>query len=435
MNESRDITAPIVDLMLGLWRRADRDFSTKVARKAFRDTCAAVLKGAVTQISEPAEDTPTDSPEWARFVAAEDCRSVKSAIDNIAAMARASRLIGGVMSGLPVDDCESDADLEMLSQFTPYKLVRRRRKSNPMTDRRYKKNKTEEELERQKRTLDEARVKSVAKMDDIRGYSLRDFEMEEETEPAQGHTEQESASEVDDEVSTVEYLERRKKNSKPKMVPLPPLPRDYRCENEWVKTNIKSPDMLYSYVAKKTGGGVTWSGGLRKFFDSNDFWEFAFDTLSSGGWCDSESNKPISNIGKYITKSTIGEYVRHERSKYSIFDGKFKTHKDLLDYIEMHCSTMDAKYRSEEYASWFLQQMTDVGWRFNNGSTINNLPKAMSENFAKFQEWCKKNGGALEGLNASQYGETLKIHKAIEKGQWKPNANGKFSALDLKKFL
>lgn len=426
------LTLPVIDLMLGLWRRADRDFKSKAARKAFRDTCSAVLRGELVDFPEPPEDTDRESSAWAAYVAAEDCKSVQGAIESIENVAKANRIVAAAMPTAATDESDSDEDIEMVLPYSSYRFIKRRRMADPSKDRRFKRNKTEVEIERQKQLLDDARAKSVAVMDEKRGYSLLDYGPEQTVEQ-EGPQEETSSHEEKGEPSGVGYMERRKKNCAPVKVAIPPLPKDYRMENEWVQNNIKSPDMLYSYVLKKTGEGVTWSGGLRKFFNSNDFWEFAFDTLSSGGWKDSETNKPISNISKYITKATIGEYVRHERTKYSIFDGKFKTGKELLDYIEMHCPAMDAKYRTEEYAEWFLHQMNDIGWRFNNGATINNLPKAMSDKFDAFLEWCKNNSANLEGLNPNQYGETLRIQKAIERGEWKPTADGKFRAIDLLK--
>lgn len=427
MIQESNFTTPLIDLIMGLWRRADRDFGTKVARKAFRETCAAVLSGKISTVPEPPEETSHDSPEWARFVAAEDCKSVKPAIDNLGKVAKMNSLIVGSMMEPAMDESDSEDEIKALAPYAQYRIAKKRRRADPSTDRRYKANKTDEERERQRQTLDDARAKSVEVLAEKRGYPLYDLDPDEPEA-------MEDPEELEEDSGDVSYMERRKKNSAPVRVPIPPLPRDYRLENEWIKQNIKSPDMLYSYVVKKTGGGITWSGGLRKFFNSNDFWEFAFDTLSSGGWNDSETNKPICNVAKYITKATIGEYVRHERTKHSIFEGKFKTGKELLDYIEMNCSSMDVKYRTEEYAEWFLQQMNDVGWRFNNGATINNLPKAMADRFDAFQEWCKNNGSLLTGLNANQYGETLRIQKAIERGEWKPTADGKFRAIDLLKF-
>ena len=425
METGKNRIAPIIDLMFGLWNKADRDFKSKEARKAFRDTCMAVLRDELESAPHCDEGVSHDSPAWASQVAYEDCSSVKSAMETLSSSAVST-------AGFYYDPEDSDSS-------AAEQLIRslRRRKINPATDRRFKANKSAREREVQIRNLAQAR-QAVRAEPSVVAPDEEPSPPPPEPTPAVPDDSSDGSDAIQtdaEQMGDAQFMARREKNSKPQVVPIPPLPRDYRKENEWIRQNIKSPDMLYTYVRKKTGGGVIWSGGLRKFFDSNDFWEFAFDTLSCGGWCDSENNKPISNVAKYITKSTIGEFVRHERSKYSIFDGKFQSGKELLEYIEMHCHMMDMKYRTEEYAEWFVHQMNEVGWRYTNGSTINNLPKAIAENFSKFEEWRATNRENLVGLNPSQYGETLRIQQAVENGEWKPMANGKFRATDLLKLV
>ena len=426
----QSIIEPVVDLVVGLWRRADRDFAKKGARDAFRETCSAVLRGEIPEeIEVPSEDTPRDSAEWAQYVAYSDCAGLRTMLESI------SDMVSDGDGQIFIHGDESDSDTDSFEGFVPLPCRIKRckpRMLNPATDKRFKVNKTPEQIEHMHKTLEHARVKASEVLDASRGISFQcqaDSDMESDCNSSQ----QEPTAVQSDESSDIEYLAKRPKNSRPKKVPLPPLPTDYRMENEWIKNNIKSPDMLYSYVRMKSGDGIRWSSGMRKYFESNDFWEFAFDTLSCGGWHDSEHNRPICNVSKYITKVTIEEYSRHEATKHSRFEGKFKTGKELLDYVQLSCSGMREELKTEEYCSWFLQKMNDCGWRWNNGSTINNIPGMMSQMYKEFTEWCEKNGQNLTGLNPSQYGETLRIQNAIERGDWKPRENGKFCAMDLLK--
>ena len=99
------IITPVIDLIMGLWRRSDRDFDKKGARRAFRETCYAVLRGEVLEIPEPSEDTPHDSPAWARYVAACDCKGISALLDGISdAITASSRQY------LISDDSDSDAE-------------------------------------------------------------------------------------------------------------------------------------------------------------------------------------------------------------------------------------------------------------------------------------------------------------------------------------
>lgn len=411
-DKGKKIVGSIVDLMIGLWRRGDRDFSSKAARDAFRETCASVLFGEDVTIVKPLDGTSKDSPEWASYVAASDCYSLETMIETISNYVEET-VIGGIIS--PEDESDSDSSDSNRNVFRR----RRVRSINPSTDKRFKSNKTKEQLDKMNESLANARVKASEVLEANRASS-----------PSV-----QSTCEASEDSSEIEYESKRERNSRPKNVPLPPLPMDYRLENEWIKNNIKSPDMLYSYVRKKAGDGIRWSSGLRKYFESNDFWEFAFDTLSSGGWHDSENNRPISNVSKYITKATIEEYVRHEATKHSRFEGRFKTGKELLEYVQVHCAGIADYVKTEEYCSWFLQRMNEIGWRWNNGSTINNLPGQMTKMYDEFNGWRKINERNIVGLNPDQIGDTARLHRAIERGEWKPRANGKFSAMDLKGLL
>lgn len=431
--KGQKIISPIVDLVMGLWRRSDRDFDKKGARRAFRETCYAVLRGETIESAEPSESTPHDSPEWARYIAASDCKGIRELIEGVSEIISA-RTMSCVISE------DSDSDTETVEGFFPCSIRRKKRKTlNPSTDRRFKANKTAVQITKMQKDLEYARGKAAEVFEANRGITIplpedassteSDTSCEQGMAPAHGT---EDAVEIS---SNVEYQEKRPKNSRPQIVPIPPLPMDYRMENEWIKKHIKSPDMLYTYVRRKSGDGIHWSNGMRKYFESNDFWEFAFDTLSSGGWHDSEYNRPINNVAKYITKVTIEEFSRHEATKHSRFEGKFKDGKELLEYVETHCRGMNSEYRTEEYCEWFLQRMNDIGWRWNNGATINNISAQMSKMYDEFKDWRRDNERNLAGLNPNQIGDTARVHRAIERGEWKPRANGKFSAMDLKGLL
>lgn len=432
VKKGQSIIEPVVDLVVGLWRRADRDFAKKGARDAFRETCSAVLRGEIPEeVVVPSESTPRDSAEWAQYVAYCDCAGLRTMLESMSDMV--SDDSGQIL--LQGGD-ESDSDADSFEGFLPlpYRIKRRKpRMLNPATDKRFKVNKTAAQIEQMQKRLEQARVKATEVLDANRGVVPAQEQQDSITESDGSSSPDDSSTVPSDESSDIEYLAKRPKNSRPKKVPLPPLPMDYRMENEWIKNNIKSPDMLYSYVRMKSGDGIRWSSGMRKYFESNDFWEFAFDTLSCGGWHDSEHNRPICNVSKYITKVTIEEYSRHEATKHSRFEGRFKTGRELLDYIQLSCSGMRDELKTEEYCSWFLQKMNDCGWRWNNGSTINNIPGMMSQMYKDFTAWCEKNDQNLTGLNPSQYGETLRIQNAIERGDWKPRENGKFCAMDLLK--
>ena len=408
--EQKNIFHPLLDLLDGLWRRADRDFPSRKSRDAFRETCFAVLRGKSIMGIEPDENTPRDSEEWAKFVAACDCKGFGSILASMSDLV----IEKAKAEAMCIDDSDSSTLGSISEDIRLSDIQRATKRINQQTDRRFKANQTAEQRAQQRKNLEYARAKA-----------------EEVRMAAREYAEDVSSSESSD----VEYTEKRKKNSRPNKVPLPDLPVDYKKENEWVRKNIKSPDMLYSYVRAKAGDGIRWSSGMRKYFDNNDFWEFAFDTLSSGGWCDSEFNRPICNVSKYITKVIIDEFSRHEASKHSRFEGKFKNGAELLEYIKVHCSGIRPELQTEAYCSWFLQRMNDIGWRWNNGSTINNIPGQMAKLFDEFKQWCATNKSSLVGLNDNQYGETLRIQSAIASGEWKPRANGKFSALDLKKYL
>lgn len=432
-SKGQQIIFPVVDLLMGLWRRSDREFDKNGARRAFRETCYAVLRGETIEVAEPSEDTPHDSPEWARYVAACDCKGIGELLEGVSeAITESSR------SYVISDD--SDSDAETVEGFFPCRIRRKKRqKINPATDRRFKANKTATQITKMHKDLEYARGKATEVFEANRGITIPLPEESSSTESDASLVQEKTATTVTEDVSDissdVEYQEKRPKNSRPQIVPIPPLPTDYRMENEWIKKHIKSPDMLYTYVRKKSGDGIRWSSGMRKYFENNDFWEFAFDTLSSGGWHDSEYNRPINNVSKYITKVTIEEFSRHEATKHSRFEGKFKNGKELLEYVEIHCYGMNNEYRTEEYCEWFLQRMNDIGWRWNNGSTINNIPAQMSKMYEEFKEWRRINERNLAGLNANQIGDTARVHRAIERGEWKPRANGKFSAMDLKGLL
>lgn len=423
MSKDQSTTLAIVDLVFGLWRRADRDYSSKSARKAFRETCHRILSGEGITVLVPKEDTPCDSAEWAAYVAACDCPALKDMLDRLFEMEKERQAYLKSIAYASLEDSDSDDTFDL--PFPIWRRAKRKRTLNPDSDKRFKTNKTSTEIEQQKRQLTEARSMKAEPV------ATEEVVLPEEPQPEVSSLESSPKSEE----SSVAYMEKRKKRSKPKKVPIPPLPSDYTKENEWVKENIKSPDMLYSYVLMKTGNGIMLSAGMRKYWENNDFWEFAFDTLASGGWRDSEHNRPIENISKYITKATIGEFERHEATKRSRFEGKFKNGKELLDYINLCCSSVRKELRTEEYCEWFLQKMNDMGWRWGNGATINNIPGEMSRNFPEFQEWQVKNRDHLAGLTPDQYGATVRIHKALEKGEIKPKANGKYSAMDLKKYL
>lgn len=434
-----NIIEPIVDLVMGLWQRSDRDFNKKSSRDAFRSVCCKILKGEDIEVEEPNEDTPKDSVDWARYVAASDCKSLAILVSNM------TTLLNRSTQRVYFCGDESDSDSEYYEGMMPFSYGfkrRRKNKVNPSTDRRFKANKTQEQIEKQNKALALARENARQS-----SYLASGLSAPESVEPLQkvdtnpkvdesGNNETLVQSEVEPVTQgDISYMPKRKKNSKPIMVPLPPLPTNYQEEHKWVKENIKTPDMLYSYVRKKSGDGILWSSGMRKYFDNNDFWEFAFDTLSCGGWCDSESNRPIFNIAKYITKVTIGEFDRHEASKHSRFEGKFKTGKDLLDYLSIHVLNIKPEFKEEGFCDWFVQKMNEVSWRWNNGTTINNIAGQMSRMYNDYQIWKTENAENLAGLNESQYGVAARIHKAIVTGEWKPQANGKYSAMDMKKFL
>ena len=433
------IIEPVLDLVMGLWKRSDRDFPKRAARNAFRETCYAVLRGEEVNITEPGEEVSHDSAEWARYVAASDCHGLGALLSNIS---ESDDSMSNDYGFLGMEDSDSPADFDN-NNLGIYKVKRRKmQRVNPATDRRFKTNKTRDQIEKMQKNLEQARVKANEVFEAHKGIVPETIDIPKEEshsnaimdsadEPPQ--TESISTTPITEESTGIEYMEKRGKNSRPQIVPLPRLPMDYRLENEWIKNNIKSPDMLYSYVRMKAGDGIKWSSGLRKFYESNDFWEFAFDTLSCGGWHDSEHNRPICNVSKYITKVVIEEYSRHEATKHSRFEGKFESGAALLDYVKTSCSGIREELLTEEYCSWFLQKMNDCGWRWNNGATINNIPGQMSRLYDEFTEWCKNNSSSLAGLNANQYGETLRIQSAIESGAWKPRANGKFCAMDLLK--
>lgn len=426
--KSKEIITPIIDLLMGLWRRADRDYDKKGARRAFRETCYEVIRGNTLEIAEPNEDTPHDSPIWARYVAACDCKGVGEILEGIASIIAESR-------NTYIDNDDSDSDDGPYDEFLSGN--RKKRQTNPTTDRRFKANKSVAERRKMQRDLKYARGKAIEVFEANRGNTIPLPDEIDDSEPYQTQEEFHNTfiPEESDISSDIEYQEKRPKNSRPQMVSLPPLPTDYRMENEWVKKYIKSPDMLYTYVRRKSGDGIRWSSGMRKFYENNDFWEFAFDTLSCGGWNDSINNRPISNVARYITKVIIEEFSRHEASKHSRFEGKFKTGRELLEYIETHCRGMKNEYKTEEYCEWFLQKMNDIGWRWNNGSTINNIPSQMTKMFDEFRDWRTKNERNLVGLNPNQIGDMARVHRAIERGEWKPRANGKFCAMDLKGLL
>lgn len=428
MQKGKDIILSVIDLLDGLWKRSDRDFTKRAARKAFRETCLSLLRGELVEVDEPSDDCPRDSVEWARYVAVSDYEGLGKFLDKTMSM--------GAVYCAPIGQQysdESDSDDEEPFGFVPFVLRGRKKKRmlDPSKDKRFKANKSEEQISKMAKDLEFARTKATEVFEANRGLTpTQAVEQEEENIKKELEVKQE---ELTEESSDVVYGSKRKRNSQPVKVPLPPLPTDYRLENDWVKKNIKSPDMLYSYVRAKAGDGIRWSSGLRRYYESNDFWEFAFDTLSCGGWCDSETNKPICNVAKYITKATIGEFERHEASKHSRFEGKFKSGMELLEYIQVHCGGLSEEVQTEEYCSWFLQKMNEIGWRWSNGSTINNIPGQMTKMLPDFKEWCKSNAENLAGLNPNQYGETLRIQNAIANGDWKPRENGKFCAMDLLK--
>lgn len=110
-------------------------------------------------------------------------------------------------------------------------------------------------------------------------------------------------------------MNRNKTEQTPVLIILPPLPSDYKEENEWVRKNIKNLHGLYTYVYKKTSGWITWGEWLRDICSRYDFWDFAYDTISSNGWCDKETKKPISNISKYISAFIIKEFLGNQKIK------------------------------------------------------------------------------------------------------------------------
>lgn len=411
-NERREFLNSIIDIVQSLWQRAESDYTDPQQRIDFLNTCFSILRGDEV----PSIPSHTEDKFRPKIAAIRDCGAIRQLIE------KSFNFVDSQIEAMAYRyDFESD---DSGTGISTARISRRRRSINPDTDKRFRANKTPEQIAKMENNLAKAR-KLYDSSSDVKS-TVKQINIVPATEVADDDLDLSPSDSSDS------YAEKRSRNSHPRKVALPELPVDYKQENEWIKANIKNPDMLYSYVRKKAGDGIRWSSGLRKYFESNDFWEFAFDTLSSGGWHDSEHNRPISNVSKYITKVIIEEYSRHEATKNSRFDGKFKTGKELLEYIEVHCHSMNSDYKQEEYCEWFLQRMNDMGWRWNSGVPINNIPGQMSKMYDEYKDWCKENQRNLVGLTPAQIGDASRVYSAIQKGEWKPRANGKFSALDLK---
>ena len=81
--EGREILTPVLDLIMGLWQRADRDFKNKQSREAFRAICYAEILGENVNIPEPSANEPRDSVEWARYVASTDYKGIGKIIEGM----------------------------------------------------------------------------------------------------------------------------------------------------------------------------------------------------------------------------------------------------------------------------------------------------------------------------------------------------------------
>lgn len=409
------------ELCLQVYSRANDDFSQPEARDKFFRTALAVLKGDKVRAPRPADTSSRDSAPWAAYLAVRDYTGL-SAVFNAAAT--------GAVTTCSQDRYDDDSDSsdfswDATSGRTPSRPPVHPRMmdadGNPLVwDRslgRYrplKPHPNKGNIEKM-RSLSEQGVRTRMNLMD---ESLADASSAEESEP-----------------EAVSFMERRAKGSKPKLVPIPKIP-SYDKENEFIRTHIKSSDMLYSYVVQKTGGGVRLSAGLRKYFESNDFWEFAFDTLCAGGWCDSATNRPIANIAKYLTKVIIEEYVAHEATKHSRFENKFKDAAALAEWIHFnyHGEKKD-EMSKPEFCAWFLNTMNDCGWRDFKGRPINSIPMELTKQYEKFLEWSKENKDMTVGLNPDQYEHLLNAQRAKSAGKIKPGADGKYSWQDLQKAM
>lgn len=407
-----------IALCKAAYERGKEDFSDPEAREAFFLTAMDAMSGKGVAAVKPSRKTSRDSVEWARYVAARDY----SGIGDVFVLSG----IGERQTAEETDWSDDSSESEWQDDFLRAKP--RRRPSHP-------------------RYIDEngevfvwdakAKAYRPIKPHPNKGNTEKMKQMSEQgVLVRQGYDDSSAQEEAPlEEPDTISYMERRKKGCKPQKVKIPPIP-SYDKENEYIRENIKNSDMLYSYVCMKTGGGVRLSAGLRKYFDSNDFWEFAYDTLCAGGWCDSATNRPIANIAKYITKVIIEEYVAHEATKHSRFENKWKTPEELSEWIHFNYNgEKKDEIAKPEFCAWFLNTMNDCGWRDYKGRPINSIPMELTKQYEKYVEWARANQDMTIGLNPDQYVHLMNAQKAKAEGKIKPQSNGKYSWQDLQKAM
>lgn len=416
--DTQNIFQKFAALCEAAYNRSREDFSAEEARDAFFKTALSAMRGECTAVAKPDRSTSRDSIEWATYVAARDYSNIGEVF------VLAERQDKSVEDRWDSDDSSSDGWQDDFLKAKP------RRPSHP----RYiddngnvfvwdYKEKGYRPIKPHPNKGNAAKMKALSEQ----GVNTRKG-LDDPTTSADDMT-------TPDESDSISYMERRKKGSRPNKVKIPPIP-SYDKENEYIRENIKNSDMLYSYVCQKTGGGVRLSAGLRKYFENNDFWEFAFDTLCAGGWCDSATNRPIANIAKYLTKVIIEEYVAHEATKHSRFENKFKSAEELVEWLHFNYNGEKKEEMSTpEFCAWFLKTMNDCGWRDYKGRPINSIPMELTKQYEKYTEWAKENRELTIGINPNQYEHLMNAQKAKMEGKIKPGANGKYSWKDLQKAM
>lgn len=409
------------ELCLQVYSRANDDFSQPEARDKFFRTAIAVLKGDKVRATRPADSVPRDSSPWAAYIAVRDYSGLGEVFD---ASVR-ERGLPSVQNRWDDDSDSSDSPWENPVGGQPTRPPVHPRmmdeNGNPLV--------WDRSIGAYRPMKPHPNKGNSEKMKTLSEHGVR-MRLNGADESSS-----EDSSDKESEPAAVSFMERRAKGSKPHLVPIPKIP-SYDKENEYIRAHIKSSDMLYSYVVQKAGGGVRLSAGLRKYFESNDFWEFAFDTLCAGGWCDSATNRPIANISKYLTKVIIEEYVAHEATKHSRFENKFKNAAELAEWIHFnyHGERKD-EISKPEFCAWFLNTMNDCGWRDFKGRPINSIPMELTKQYEKYLAWSRENKDMTVGLNPDQYEHLLNAQRAKSEGKIKPGADGKYSWQDLQKAM
>jgi len=418
--ETPTIFKRFAELCQQVYTRSNDDFSNQEAKSKFFMTALDAILGKKVRVARPDDSISRDSVQWAVYVAQRDYSGLgevfEAAVKPSAARERPS------WSHDFQDDGDSSAGSE---DEDDSESVRTRKPSHP---RRIGEDGGTEVWD-----------KSIGGYRPIKPHPNKGQSDRMKTLGVLGVKQRQwisdESSSAPDESEAISFTERRAKGSKPNLVPIPKIP-SYDKENEYIRMHIKSSDMLYSYVVQKTGGGVRLSAGLRKYFDSNDFWEFAFDTLCAGGWCDSATNRPIANIAKYITKVIIEEYTTHEATKHSRFENKFKGADDLSEWIGFNYhGEKKEEIQKPEFCAWFLKTMNDCGWRDFKGRPINSIPLELTKQYEKFVEWARDNQGMTTGINPDQYEHLMNAQRAKSEGKIKPGADGKYSWQDLQKAM